>query len=585
MTADQPGDQGLSRGRLGSAVTDEVDAMLASADSALAAGWPGDPGTRQPVHTLYVPADRITPDLVERISVDAQAAVDQHGGHAVTMADVTGLGPATVEAVWPAVLRKLAEQPVEDLRLDLEDGYGARPDTEEDGAAVAIGELLSQPSHGRPFVSGSRIKSFEAPTRHRGIRSLDLLLASVVERAGGLPSGFVVTLPKVTSVEQVRAMVHVCEHLERAYGLLPGSLRFELQVETPQAVLGADGTATVARMVHAANGRCSGLHYGTYDYSASLGVAAAYQAMDHPVADYATSLMQLAAAQTGTRVSHGSTNVLPVGSTDEVRAAWALHSRLVRRSLERGIYQGWDLHPAQLVTRYLATYAFYREGMPAAVDRLRAYAARNDSGILDEPATAYALASFLVRGVDCGALDGDEVLAATGLDRASLNGFARRSGGVERLDRLPVPALRDELFAVCSSARWVDGVAAARPYRDLDSLLRTADDALAVLDESDLDQALAGHPRIGERSASSASRCEQSGVTDEQRAALLEANRAYEERFRHVYLVCASGRSGAELLDVLSSRLGNSPEAERRVMREELGKINALRLRRLVEEG
>ena len=244
-------------GRLRSAVTDEVDAMLASADSALSAGWPGDPGTRQPVHTLYVPADRVTPDLVERIRAEAQAAVDEHGAHAGMMADVTGLDPATVEVVWPAVLAKLAEQPVEDLRLDLEDGYGLRGAAEEDAAAVAIGELLAQRSPGGPFLSGSRVKSFEKPTRHRGIRSLDLLLGSLVQRVGGLPPGFVVTLPKVTSVEQVRGMVHVCEHLERAYALLPGSLRFELQVETPQAVLGGDGMVTVARMLHAADRRSS----------------------------------------------------------------------------------------------------------------------------------------------------------------------------------------------------------------------------------------------------------------------------------------------------------------------------------------
>ena len=200
------------------------------------------------------------------------------------------------------------------------------------------------------------------------MRSLDLVLGAF---GGTLPAGFVVTLPKVTSVDQVEAMVLLCERLEAAHGFPAGSLRFEVQVETPQAVLGADGTATVARAVHAAGGRCTGLHYGTYDYSASLGVAAAHQAMDHPVADHAKAVMQVAAAQTGVRVSDGSTNVLPLGDRAQVEAAWALHARLVRRSLERGLYQGWDLHPAQLPTRYLATFAFYRSGLAAAAARLR----------------------------------------------------------------------------------------------------------------------------------------------------------------------------------------------------------------------
>jgi hypothetical protein len=185
-------------------------------------------------------------------------------------------------------------------------------------------------------------------------------------------------------------------------------------------VLGADGTATVARLITAADGRCTGLHYGTYDYSAAAGVAAAYQALDHPVADHAKAVMQAAAAGTGVRLSDGSTNILPLGTPDEVHAGWALHARLVRRSLERGFYQGWDLHPAQLPTRYAATYAFFADGRDAAVTRLRRYLDRRCGGILDEPATARALAGYLLRGLDCGALDGDDV----GFDRAELTALS-----------------------------------------------------------------------------------------------------------------------------------------------------------------
>jgi OHCU decarboxylase len=572
-------------GALDGSVLDEVDALLAAADARLAAGWPGDPGTRQPVHTLYVPADRAAPDLVAETGRAALAAVEAHGGDPATMAVVTGLPGALVEDVWPRVLAKLAREPVEDLRLDLEDGYGRRDDAEEDGHAAGAGALLRALGgrDGSPFACGVRMKSLERPTRRRGIRSLDLLLAA----AGGLPDGFVVTLPKVTSVAQVRAMVLLCDRLEVAHRLGERTLRFEIQVETPQAVLGADGTATVAPMVHAAAGRCTGLHYGTYDYSASLGVAAAHQSMEHPVADHAKDVMAVAAAQTGVRVSDGSTNVLPVGDTEAVRSAWALHARLVRRSLERGVYQGWDLHAAQLPTRYLATYAFYRAGLPTAAQRLRAYAERADTGVLDEPATALALAGFLLRGVDCGALDMGEVVAATSLHRRDLAGYARRPlGGTDRLDALTAADLRARLLEVCSSRAWADAVVSARPFRTAEDLYAAADRALDGLSETDVDQALAGHPRIGERADSAASRREQSGVSgDATLAALAEGNRAYEERFGHVYLVCASGRSGEDLLAVLRSRLGNDPATERRVVREELGKINRLRLQRLVEEG
>ena len=241
-----------------------------------------------------------------------------------------------------------------------------------------------------------------------------------------MPTGFVVTLPKVTSVDQVAAMVRVAERLEQAHGLANGQLRFEIQIETPQSIVGADGSAPVAPMIHTAAGRCTGLHYGTYDYSAACGVAAANQSMEHPVADHAKAVMQVAAAATGVRVCDGSTNVVPVGTDEQVRAAVRLHARLVRRSLERAYYQGWDMHPGHLATRYLATYAFYREGLAAAAERLRNYLSRTEGGVLDEPATAQALAAFLARGLHCGALSDGEVAAATAIDRATLDALAQR---------------------------------------------------------------------------------------------------------------------------------------------------------------
>jgi citrate lyase beta subunit len=241
----------------------------------------------------------------------------------------------------------------------------------------------------------------------------------------------VVTLPKVTAVEQVEALVHAAQRLESHLRLDAGALRFELQIETPQSILGPDGTALVARMIHASGGRCTGLHYGTYDYSAFCGIAAAQQSLEHPAADHAKAIMQAAAAGTGVRLSDGSTNVLPVGAPDQVAAAWQNHLRLVRRSLERGYYQGWDLHPAQLPTRYAATFAFYRDGFGAAAARLRTYAGRQDSAILDEPATARALADFLLRGLDCGAVSAAEVTEATGLGADDLAGLAHRTTETE----------------------------------------------------------------------------------------------------------------------------------------------------------
>ena len=401
----------MTRPRLTEQDLAEVERIMAPADAALARDYPGDSGARQPVHTVYVPADRVTAGLLAGHGAAARAALDEHAPDPESLARAVGVGSDEVAVAWPLLLAKLADEPVEDLRIDLEDGYRGHSDDEEDAHAVAaVRAVAAEP----PAYWGVRFKCLEAATRPRGLRTLDLVIGAALE-AGPLPDGFRLTLPKVTSVEQVLAMGAVCERLEAAYSLDHGRLRFEVQVETPQVVLGADGAATVARLVHAAQGRINGLHFGTYDYTAALGIAAGQQAMDHPVADHAKHVMMLAAAGTGVPVCDGSTNVLPVGSTDQVRAAWALHYRLVRRSLERGLYQGWDLHPAQLPTRFLATFLFFRAGLEPAAARLRDYLAGASGGVLDEPATARALGGFLRRGVHCGAVTAAEVESVTGV--------------------------------------------------------------------------------------------------------------------------------------------------------------------------
>lgn len=400
-----------------------VDRELAGSDTRLAAAHPGDAAGRRPVHTVYVPADRYHAEIVAEWGSAALALLDEHAPSAGDVAEVWGLAPDLAAAVHQRVRRKLVAEPVEDVRVDLEDGYGTRPDAEEDAEAVRSARALIG---GTPPFCGVRFRSLEAPTRRRGLRTLHLVVEALAT-AGGVPDGFVLTLPKVTAVEQVSALAWVLDRLERAYGLAAGTFRFEIQVETPQSVLAADGTSPLPRMIAAAAGRCAGLHYGTYDYSASLGIAAAYQSMEHPAADHAKAVMQVAAAGAGVRLSDGSTNVLPVGDGATVRAAWRLHGRLVRRSLERGFYQGWDLHPGHLPSRYVACFAFYRSGFAQAAARLRAYLARSASGFLDEPATAVALAGYLLGGLECGALDDAEIVEAADVDRARLALLARRA--------------------------------------------------------------------------------------------------------------------------------------------------------------
>ncbi|MCW1823297.1 aldolase [Mycolicibacterium conceptionense] len=413
--------------RLDDSVLADVDRRLSAADQRLAAHYPGDDGRRQPVHTVYVPGNRYSATLPADWGASALTAAKDAGGLDAVAALVdasngTDCAPETLAALVEA---KLATEPIEDLRIDFEDGYGTFDDTTEDAdvaRAIAALRVAIDAGASTPFV-GTRFKCFEAGTRARGLRTLDMFVSGLVA-SGGLPDGLTLTLPKVTSVDQVEAMVAVASALERANGLPGGRIRFEVQVETPQAILGADGRAPVAQFIHAGQGRVSSLHYGTYDYSASLGIAAAYQSMEHPAADHAKNVMQLAVAGTGVHMSDGSTNILPVGDPDNIAMAWKLHARLVRRHLERGIYQGWDMHPAQLVTRYLATYAFYRGAFAPAATRLRNYVHQLDSTVMDEPATARALANVIHRGAVCGALTTEEIETATDLPTSTVRDIA-----------------------------------------------------------------------------------------------------------------------------------------------------------------
>jgi citrate lyase beta subunit len=412
---------------LADAVQAEVGAALAATDAELARRYPGDPGTRQPVHTVYVPADDFTAHTVREWGDRALAALDAHAPHPDALAAVLGLPDELATAVHERVRAKLLREPVEDLRIDFEDGYGVRSDAEEDAAAVAAARTVSAAvadGSAPPYV-GIRMKCMEAAVRDRGIRTLDLFLTTLLD-AGALPEGLVLTLPKVTFPAQVAAMARLCGAFEQAAGLPEGRLGFEIQIETTQAILGPDGRATVPLLIDAAGGRATALHYGTFDYSAACGVSPAHQSMDHPVADHAKAVMQVAAAGTGVRLSDGSTNVLPVGPAEQVRGAWRLHYGLVRRSLARAYYQGWDMHPGHLPSRYAAVYAFYREGMGVAAARLAAYVAKSAGAVMDEPATARALSGYLLRGLDCGAVASAEVAAGTGLTRQDLHVLAGR---------------------------------------------------------------------------------------------------------------------------------------------------------------
>lgn len=399
-----------------------ISRRLSEVDAKRAAGYPGDAGGRQPVHTCYVPADAVTPELPAEWGAAALAALEEHAPGPRAFAEVLGMPGDLAESVHDKVVAKLAREPVEDLRLDFEDGYGLRDDATEDADVARCVDLVAGWRPAPPWL-GIRFKSFDTTELfERGVRTLDLFLTGL----GELPAGLALTFPKVTAVEQVSALCELLALLEDRLGLAAGRLRFEIQIETTQSIVDSAGRLAIPRFVAAGGGRVSALHFGTYDYTAACGLSAAEQHLAHSACDFARHVMQVSAAGMGVRLSDGSTNVLPVGDREAVRAAWRTHFGLVFRSLSHGFYQGWDLHPAQLVTRYAANYTYYLGNAEGDARRLRAYLDKASEGVLDEPATAQALAGSLRRAVDCGALDAADVQRLTGLSDVELAALARR---------------------------------------------------------------------------------------------------------------------------------------------------------------
>lgn len=408
-------------------ITDEararIEELLAPVDADLGRWFPGDRAEPQPVHTVYVSAADVDVDTPRRWGT-AALELESNASAVAELAD---------DEVREIVRTRLTANPIEDLRIDLEDGYGWRGDEREDADARRTGQTLARWVADRPHAprsAGVRAKGLGAYERARGIRTLELVL----DAAGGVPSGFVVTVPKLRDVRQVDAITVLCEEFERAHGLTEATVRVELQIEIPQAVLGPDGRATLAQAIHRGGRRIWGLHYGTYDYSAACGIVSAQQSLEHPVADHAKAIMQVAAAQTGVWISDGSTQVMPTGAPEQVDAALRRHHRLVTRSLERGFYQGWDMHPGHLVTRWLAVVGFYRSAMPAAANRLQAYFERRSGDVVDEPATAMSLALVIRRGLAAAAFTVNEVTRTAPLctparlDELSAGGGALTSG-------------------------------------------------------------------------------------------------------------------------------------------------------------
>jgi citrate lyase beta subunit len=408
-----------------------IAATLKRANAVVARTYPGETGERQPVHTVYGGAHLFTAGLAPKLGAIAIRALDEHAPTPQALADALGFSAqgnlAFAATIRERVAAKLRREPVEDFRIDFEDGYGNRPDKEEDDHAEAAAlEVARGLDAGTlpPFI-GIRIKPLSAELHARSLRTLDVFLTSLVRTTRRrLPPNFVITVPKLMTPAHVAAVATACRVLERRLRLEAGTLTLELMIETPQSILAPDGSSALRALVAAGAGRVRGAHFGTYDYTALCGITASWQHMRHQVCDFARHMMQVSLAQSGLWLSDGATNVLPV--PPDVHRAWKLHFDDVQHSLVNGYYQGWDLHPAQLPTRYAAVYAFFLSALPAATARLRNFIEKAAQATLvgdvfDDAATGQGLLNFFVRGLNSGALTLQEA-AATGLTPEELQG-------------------------------------------------------------------------------------------------------------------------------------------------------------------
>lgn len=407
---------------------------LQSASARVAADYPGEGPERQPVHTVYGGAHLFSAATPQRLGELALRSVDRWMPTPDDLARVVGMKPGLAAMVHPKIVEKLAAEPVEDFRIDFEDGYGHRPDDEEDGHAQSTAGEVARAMEGgtlSPFV-GIRVKSLSGELYRRALRTLDLFVTTLVEEAGSLPDGFVVTLPKIQDIDQVAVFAEALANLDESLGV--GPIPMELMVETPQTVIDRDGTDGVRKYVDAGGGRVRGAHFGTYDYTASMNITAAYQTMNHAACDFARHNLQVSLAGTSVWLSDGATNVMPVPihrgeilsekETAENQAtvdgALRLHYDHVRHSLSHAYYQGWDLHPAQLATRYAAVFGFFLEGLDPAGERLSNFVesaakATLVGEVFDDAATGQGLLNYFLRAINCGAITEDEATRRSGV--------------------------------------------------------------------------------------------------------------------------------------------------------------------------
>ncbi len=431
--------------------------------------------TRDPVHVVYGGANLFTADTPAKLGKIALKSLETYAPNFAEFARAMWLSGADSLPVYEDALQKLEKkldenaeetksenfaawlawtiykrtieklrgEPVEDFRIDFEDGYGFRSDAEEDAHCISASDELAKSFLEKtvtPFC-GFRIKSFQKETKERAIRTLDLFLTNLLEKCEGvLPENFVITLPKITRREEVEILSELLSDFERKNRLENGAIKIEIMIETPPSIVGERGEIALRSLVEAGNGRVTAAHFGAFDYTASFGISAVHQHLRHEACNFARQMMQVALAPLNIRLSDSVTTEMPVAVykgenltntqiKENVRAvhkAWRMHFNNVNHSLINGFYQSWDLHPAQLPARYAAVYSFFLESKDAQSRRLKnfiekATQANLTGNTFDDAASAQGLVNFFSRALNCGAMSEAEISEATDLTIEELN--------------------------------------------------------------------------------------------------------------------------------------------------------------------
>jgi citrate lyase beta subunit len=430
---------------------------LSTYNKAFQSIYKGDSTERQPVHTVYGGANLFTANTIPKMGTIALNTFYRYAENFIELAKALELQnyeqlPNEKQAqihllkkmeqlnelerknepswlaytIYQKIELKLKTEPVEDFRIDFEDGYGNRPWDEEDAAAqkAAVETAQAMKSDTLSPFFGIRIKPLTEELKERSIRTLNIYLGTLLKITNGkLPANFVVMLPKVTIVQQIEALVNVFDHIENTASLPKGTLKMEMMVETPQSIIDNEGKSPLSHFFKAAKGRMIGASFGTYDYTAACNITAKYQDMKHISCDFAHHIMQVSLAQTGIWLSDGATNAMPIGphrgdnltaeQLNENRAIvhknWKIAYDNIRYSLWKGLYQGWDLNPAQIPIRYAAVYAFFLESQHETAQRLSSFIATQakatlTSDMFDDAASGQGLLNYFLRGLSCGAL-------------------------------------------------------------------------------------------------------------------------------------------------------------------------------------